>query len=70
MYTDEDKYSGSDDSFSYKLDIFFDNCAKAGMLREAQGLAFSMMLGGLAKDFYYNSCRSIQGIDQLAAAIC
>lgn len=70
MYTDEDKYSPSDDSFGYKLSIFCDNCAKAGVPREAQGQAFSMMLVGLAKDFYYNSCRSIQDIDQLADAIC
>jgi hypothetical protein len=69
MYTDEDRYSGSDDSFSYKFDIFFDNCAKAGIPQEAQSIAFSVVLVGLAKDFYYISCRSIQGTAQLADAI-
>ena len=54
IYTEEDRYSGQpDNSFDFKFGIFLDNCTKAGVPRQAQSLAFSMMLSGLAKDYYY-----------------
>ena len=71
IYTEEDRYSGQpDDSFDFKFGIFLDNCTKAGVPRQAQSLAFSMMLSGLAKDYYYKACRQKgYNIDQLCEAI-
>jgi hypothetical protein len=66
MYTEEDRYSGhSDDSFGFKFSIFLDNCKRASIPTKAQGLAFPIMLTGLAKDYYYKSCRTYRDIDQL-----
>jgi hypothetical protein len=70
MYTDEDRYSGqSNDSFDYKIEIFLDNCKRAGLPHDAIGLAFPIMLAGLAKDYYYRTCRKYKDIDRICDAI-
>jgi hypothetical protein len=55
LYTDEAKYSGENDSFSYKLTIFHDMCDRADVLQSAKLKAFSTMLKGLALDYYYSN---------------
>ena len=55
MYTEEAKYSGRNDSFTFKLAIFHDICSRADVPREAKMKAFPTMLKGLALDYYYSN---------------
>ena len=55
MYTKEAKYSGRNDSFSFKLAIFHDICSKTNVSLEAKMKAFLTMLKGLALDYYYSN---------------
>lgn len=55
MYTDESKYSGGNDSFTYKLTIFHDICARADVPHQAKLKALLTMLKGLALDYYYSN---------------
>lgn len=56
MYLESDKYTGDDrDSFDYKYTIFLDYVGKACVPRQGLETAFSSMLTGLAKDFYYKN---------------
>jgi hypothetical protein len=48
MYTEEQKYSRIDESFDYKLKIFYDICKRAGLPNTAYIDAFPTMLKGLA----------------------
>jgi hypothetical protein len=47
LYTDEAKYSGENDSFSFKLTIFHDISRRAGVPPEARLKAFPTMLSPL-----------------------
>ena len=70
MYIEEDKYSGQpDNSFNFKLGIFVENYKKAGVLPEARGLAISVILTGLAKDYYYKVCYNYDDIDLVCDTI-
>ncbi len=53
MYTKESKYSGENDSFTFKLAIFNDICSRADVLFETRMKAFLTMSKGLALDYYY-----------------
>ena len=53
MYTEESKYSGENDSFTFKLAIFNDICSRADVPSEAHMKAFLTILKGLALDYYY-----------------
>ena len=55
MYNEEAKYSGEDDSFSYKLTIFNDICDRADIPYQVRLKAFPTMLKGLALDYYYSN---------------
>lgn len=54
IYTSDQKYSGTGDSFDYKLRIFREICTKAGLPPEGYMLAFSTMLTGFAERHYYS----------------
>lgn len=58
MYTEELKYSGENDSFTFKLNIFHDRCARGGVPQEAKLKAFPIMLKGLAMHYYYSNISS------------
>jgi hypothetical protein len=58
VYTDDDKYTGIDDSFDFKLSIFQDICNRSGVPPDAYMAAFPIMLKGLAQAHYYNSSLS------------
>ena len=60
IYTDDAKYSGRNDSFTFKLAIFHDICSSADVPPEAKMKAIPTMLKGLALD-YYSSNISISG---------
>jgi hypothetical protein len=65
MYTEEQKYSGIDKSFNYKLKIFYDICKRAGLPNTAYINAFPTMLKGLAQDHFYNHDLSRRPFDQV-----
>jgi hypothetical protein len=54
IYQKEDKYSGADDVLDTKLRVFYDLCPKAGVDQSDYPKAFSSMLSGEAKDYYFN----------------
>ena len=71
MYTDETKYSGKNDSFTYKLTIFHDICTRADVPHEAKAKAFPTMLKGLALDYYYSNInkRTTLMLDEICYAM-
>jgi hypothetical protein len=64
IYTEEQKYGGIDESFDYKLKIFYDICKRAGLPNTAYIDAFPTMLKGLAQDHFYNHDLSERPFDQ------
>jgi len=54
MYTDNQKYSGVNKSFNYKLRIFYNICKRSRLPLAGYAKAFLTMLKGLAQDNYYN----------------
>src|SRR6266568_8013257 len=48
IYTEDNKYSGEDDNFDFKLTIFHDLCNRADVPQEAKAKAYPTMLCGLA----------------------
>src|SRR5579871_3421188 len=55
LYTEEHKYSGENDNFEYKLNIFNNACKRADIPAEGKADAFPTMLKGLALDFYFST---------------
>ncbi len=55
LYSDEIKYSDENDSFSFKLIIFHDMCARVDVSHSVKLKAFFIMLKGLALNFYYSN---------------
>jgi hypothetical protein len=58
IYTEEQKYDGTNGSFDHKLTIFLDICQRVELPQEALMRAFPAMLKGLALDHYYNALLS------------
>ena len=59
MYTEDNKYSGEDDNFDFKLTIFHDLCSRADVPQEAKAKAYPTMLRGLALDHYYTNLKNV-----------
>src|SRR6266702_504760 len=55
MYTEELKYNGINNSFNYKLTIFYNICNQSDILQEAYNKALLIILIGLALNQYFNS---------------
>ena len=53
IFIDKAKYSGENNSFSFKLTIFHDICPKANVPQEILLKAFPTMLTSLGLDYYY-----------------
>ncbi|TQS33257.1 hypothetical protein Golomagni_06406 [Golovinomyces magnicellulatus] len=53
MYREEDRYSGTSDSFDLCLGIFYDVCLKTGVQQQFFKDAFSIMLKGSAREYYH-----------------
>ncbi len=47
------KYGSKENNFNLKLVMFYDVRNRVGLLTAASSLAFSIMLKGLALDYYY-----------------
>ena len=67
IYTDDQKYSGVDDSFDFKLTIFHDICNRSGLPPDGYMTAFPTMLKGLAQAHYYNCSLSSKSFDDACA---
>lgn len=61
LYTDDNRYTGQDDSFDLKLTMFHDLCSRAGVSDETKAKAYPTMLRGQALDHYYINCRNAGG---------
>lgn len=55
IYDDKSKYHGSADILDTKIMVFYDLCSKVGVRDTDWGSAFSAMLAGDAKEFYYEN---------------
>ena len=55
IYIDNAKYSGRNDSFTFKLAIFHNICLRADVPPKAKMKAFPIMFKGLALDYYYSN---------------
>jgi hypothetical protein len=53
MYTEDLKYSGSKDSLTYKLTIFYDTYSRVDVLAAVYTKAFPTMLKGAALNYFY-----------------
>ena len=54
MYIEELKYNGINDSFNYKLIIFYSICNRSNILQKAYNKALLIILTGLALNQYFN----------------
>src|SRR6266700_7862526 len=54
MYTEELKYNGINNSFNYKLTIFYNICNQFNVPQKAYNKALLIMLTGLALNQYFN----------------
>ena len=52
-YREEEKFGGTGDNFSFKTNIFYDKCRRAGVPPTAYMEAASIMLTGQAQSHYY-----------------
>jgi len=57
MYTEDNKYSGENDNFDFKLVIFHDLCNRADIPQEVRIRAYPTMLRSLALDHYYTNLK-------------
>ena len=59
IYTEDNKYSGEDNNFDFKLTIFYDLYSRANIPQEAKAKAYPIMLHGLALDHYYTNLKNV-----------
>ena len=59
MYIKNNKYSGEDDNFDFKLTIFYDFYSKADIPQKAKVKAYPTMLRGLILNYYYTNLKNI-----------
>ena len=70
LYTEEQKYSGENDNFEYKLNIFNNACKRAGLPAEGKADNFPQMLKGLALDFFFSTLNNCNlNFDQMCRAM-
>ncbi|RKF72090.1 hypothetical protein GcM1_249173b [Golovinomyces cichoracearum] len=67
IYTENMKYSGENDNFTFKLMIFNDNFSRAGVTREKFSKFYPTILKGLVFDYFY---AKIGTMPQIFEGIC
>ena len=73
MYIEDNKYSGEDDNFDFKLTIFYDLYSRADIPQEAKVKAYPTILRGLVLNYYYTNLKNITltlSFDQICNTIC
>ena len=58
MYFDEIKYSDENNSFDYKLTIFYDVCITIDIINEIKITIFLIMLKKFVLNYYYSNIRT------------
>jgi hypothetical protein len=58
-YENENKYTGQDNNFDFKLVIFHDLCRQVSVTKEAKAKAYPIILQGLAYDHYYTNLQRV-----------
>jgi len=70
IYTEAQKYNGTNSSFDQKLAIFLDICQRIELPEEALVRAFPTILKGLAQDHFYNNQLSQRTYKEACTNIC
>lgn len=55
IYIDDTQYNGCNNSFTFKLAIFYNICLRTKILTEAKIKAFPILLKDLVLDYYYSN---------------
>lgn len=58
-YTENTKYNGESDSFTFRMTMFHDVCVNANISHKTKLKAFSTMLKRLALDYYFSNINTI-----------
>jgi hypothetical protein len=69
MYTDEAKYSDENDSFLFKLTMFYDICRRAEISEETKLNVFFIMLKELTLNYYYAHLNISKSFDEACIAM-
>lgn len=64
IYKDEDKFSGTGDSFHFKVIIFYNKYKQIGLPPNAYIYGASIMLSGHAQTHFYVNCNDTSTFDQ------
>ena len=64
IYKDEKKFGGTDDSFDYKLLLFYDKCRRAGLSKRAYIYGTPIMLTGQTQSRFYKTRNTILIFDE------
>src|SRR6266699_2078364 len=59
IYIEDNKYSGEDDNFNFKLTIFYNLYSRADIPQEAKVKAYPIMLYGLVLNHYYTNLKNV-----------
>jgi hypothetical protein len=69
LYTDEVKYSGEQDNFDFKFEIFQNYCLRAGVPKQAYTIAIPTMLRGLALKYYFTHLKDLTLLENICAGL-
>jgi hypothetical protein len=69
FYTDEVKYSGEQDNFDFKFEIFQNYCLRAGVPKQAYIIAIPTMLRGLALKYYFTHLKDFNLLENVCTGI-
>ncbi len=56
---EDNKYSGEDNNFDFKLIIFYNLCSRANMPQKTKAKVYPTILRGLVLDHYYTNLKNI-----------
>lgn len=69
LYTDEVKYSGEQDNFDFKFEIFQNYCLRAGVPKQVYTIAIPTMLRGLALKYYFTHLKDLTLLENVCAGL-
>ena len=69
LYTDEVKYSGEQDNFDFKFEIFQNYCLQASVPKQAYTIAIPTMLCGLALKYYFTHLKDLTLLENVYAGL-
>src|SRR5712671_2548823 len=69
FYTDEVKYSGEQDNFDFKFEIFQNYCLRAGVPKQAYIIAVPTMLRGPALKYYFTHLKDLNLLENVCAGL-